>query len=240
MVEVASVQIPLTHEDDMTFQNVQGKTVRGPENQPKGFVVDLFKPRNHTKEEYFQHLYMVLGRARKLDWLLLRNFPHTPDGELNWSIFEKGPPAYLCEFMAALEGRARATLPRMLQSQRALGLPAWEDLKSCPPDPDHPERFLYVPEDWGFQRRGGSASGVVPSQNQGSQNPPGPLPPAHAPCKRRRRCKPSAVASNVEPPTALAPPALTESPRTEGTTRGVSGGGEGMGGRGISQQSVTA
>ena len=74
-------QIPLTHEDDMTFQNAQGKTIRGPEQESKGFVIDLFKPRTMGAEDYFQHVYMILGRARKLDWLLLRNFPHTTEGD---------------------------------------------------------------------------------------------------------------------------------------------------------------
>ena len=41
-IEVTRYQVPITHEDDMTFQNAQGKTVRGPEQQPKGFVVDLY------------------------------------------------------------------------------------------------------------------------------------------------------------------------------------------------------
>ena len=105
----------------MTFQNAQGKTIRGPKEvdeqgqiieQPKGFLIDLFKPRNMMKDEYFQHLYMILGRARKLDWTLLRNFPTLPDGEPDWEIFEQGPPAYLCEFMDCLEKRAQSTLPR--------------------------------------------------------------------------------------------------------------------------------
>ena len=214
-IEVTSSQEPLTHEDDMTFQNVQGKTIRGPEKQPKGFVVDMYKPQNMGPEEYFQHIYMVMGRARKLEWLLLRNFPSTPDGELDWTVFEKGLPAYLCEFMEALEGRARATWPRLLQCQRALGLPAWEDLKPCLPDPDHEERFLYVPEDWGFQRRGCSVPGAVPLQSQGSQNPPRPPPPPHAPRKRRRRSNTTSVAPIVEQTTAPAPPVSAEPPRTE-------------------------
>ena len=42
-IRVTRCQVPLTHEDDMTFQNAQGKTIRGPEGQPKGFVVDLHR-----------------------------------------------------------------------------------------------------------------------------------------------------------------------------------------------------
>ena len=130
-VEVVRCQIPLTHEDDMTFQNAQGKTIRGPEKQPKGFCIDLYKPRQHGPAEYFQHVYMGLGRQRKLAWMLIRNFPRTPDGDPDWAIFEGGPPAYLCEVMAVLERRAQATLPRLLQAQRSLGLPRWEDVPVC-------------------------------------------------------------------------------------------------------------
>ena len=48
-LDVMRCQIPLTHEDDMTFQNAQGKTIRGPKEtddqgeiieQPKGFVFE--------------------------------------------------------------------------------------------------------------------------------------------------------------------------------------------------------
>ena len=35
-IKVTRCQVPLTHEDDMTYNNAQGKTIRGPEGQPKG------------------------------------------------------------------------------------------------------------------------------------------------------------------------------------------------------------
>ena len=149
-----SCQIPLTHEDDMTFQNVQGKTVRGPEGQPKGLVLDMFKPGYMCKEEYFQHLYMGLGRARKLCWMLLRNFPTSEDGQLDWSIFEEGPPQYLVEFTEALETRARKTYPKLLKAQRELGFPAFENIPQCLLDSDNKGRFMYNPLDWGFACRG--------------------------------------------------------------------------------------
>ena len=94
-----------------------------------------------SKEDYFQHLYMGWGRARKLEQLLLRNFPTASQSDLDWSIFEHGAPAYLGEFMQALEGRARVTLPRMLQRQRSLGLPAWEHINPCATDPNRSDRF---------------------------------------------------------------------------------------------------
>ena len=84
---------------------------RGPEKEPKGLVVDLYR-HNLGNDEYFHNMYMILGRAQKLEWLLLRNFPHTADGEPNWSVFERGPSAYLREIMEALDKRAKETWPR--------------------------------------------------------------------------------------------------------------------------------
>ena len=123
-VEVTRHQLPFTDEDVGTYQNWQGKTSRGPEKEPKGLVIDLYK-HNLGKDEVFHHVYMILGRAQKLEWVLLRNFPHTADGEPDWSVFESGPPAYLCEFMEALEKRAKGTWPRLLRAQRNMGLPAF-------------------------------------------------------------------------------------------------------------------
>ena len=166
-VEVWRCQLPLTHEDDMTFQNAQGKTIRGAEEhdangkavrEPKGFVVDLYKPPSMMVDEYYQHVYMILGRARKLDWLILRNFPRSADGEPDWSIFEQGPPQYLCEFIQALQSRARATFPRLLHAQRQLGLPEWEQIKPCPPDPNAEGRYLYIPTDRGFRTRNANSA----------------------------------------------------------------------------------
>ena len=157
--------MPLTHEDDRTYQGSQGPTIRGPQGEPKGFVVDLYKYPAMPKEEYFQHLYMILGRARKLEWMLLRNFPRTPAGDPDWSIFEGGPPAYLCEFLDVLKQRAKATKPRLLRSQQASGLPAWRASNQCSPDPNNPGQYLYIPEDWGFRRRSGD-EGMPPPREE--------------------------------------------------------------------------
>ena len=171
ILEVTSCQIPLTHEDVMTLQNAQGKTIRGPEKQPKGFVLDLYKPQNMSKDEYFQHVYMGLGRAQKLEWLLLRNFPTTKEGDLDWALFEEDPPAYLLEFMQVLEQRARSTIPRMLRCQRELGLPAFENIRPCLQDPESEGRFLYNPKDWEVS---GCRVGTAPQDG------------AHPPEKKRR------------------------------------------------------
>ena len=49
-----------------TYQNQQGKTVRGPEGEPVGHVMDLRNISYMRADKYKQHLYMILGRARSL------------------------------------------------------------------------------------------------------------------------------------------------------------------------------
>ena len=114
-IDVSRTGVPLAPEHQVTFQNIQGQTVRGPEGQPKGLVVDLFRPHSMRGEErdaeYFQHVYMALGRARKLDWLLLQNFPRAEDGSFDWTVFENGPPDFLIEFTQRLRKLAAETMP---------------------------------------------------------------------------------------------------------------------------------
>ena len=154
-IDVSRTQVPLAPEFPVTFQGIQGTTVRGPENQPKGLTLDLYRPQTMQGEErepeYFQHLYMGLGRAQKLEWMLLWNFPRDEQGDLDWSIFEKGPPDFLVEFLEALEQRARRTWPKLERAQRELGMPAWTDVPKCAPDPAKTGRFLYNPVAWGKQ-----------------------------------------------------------------------------------------
>ena len=154
-VDVTRTQLPLAPERPVTLQCIQGTTVRGPEGHPKGLVLDLLRPQTvrgeERESEYFQHLYMALGRAQKLEWMLLQNFPHDDQGELDWSIFEKGPPDFLVEFLEALESRAKRTLPKLERAQRQLGMPAWGHVPSCRPDPANNDRFLYDSVAWGRQ-----------------------------------------------------------------------------------------
>ena len=86
---------------------------------------------------------MGLGRAQRLDRILLRNFPRVDDGDLDWSILERGPPDFLIEFFHTLEKLAKRTLPRLLKAQRDLGMPSWDDCPRCKPDPAKPGRYLY-------------------------------------------------------------------------------------------------
>ena len=141
--ELTRYQVPLTHENVKTFQNIQGSTVKHSDGSPEGLVVDLERPRNMGESEYFQHIYMVLGRARSLEHILLRNFPQDEDGMKNWSIFESGPPDYLVEFMKNLKKRAKKTWPMLIHAQQKSGMPKFEDLPVCDPDPESEGRFIY-------------------------------------------------------------------------------------------------
>ena len=103
LLECSRTQIPLAPQLIVTFQNIQGQTIRGPDKEPKGLVLDLFPPwnMNFTKEkdgaaedgraEFDQHVYMGLGRAETLDRILIRNSPRDEAGDLDWSFFEEGP-----------------------------------------------------------------------------------------------------------------------------------------------------
>ena len=141
-LDVTRTQLPIGPELVCTFQNVQGTTIRGPEKQPKGLILDVYRPWNMRGDggaaEDFQHLYMGLGRAHRLDRILIRNFPRADDGDLDWSIFQSGPPDYLTEFFHALEKLARKTMPRLLKAQCELGMPAWEDCPACQLDTSMP------------------------------------------------------------------------------------------------------
>ena len=195
-IDVVRTQVPLAPEFPVTFQGIQGTTVRGPEKQPKGLILDLFRPQTmrgpDREPEYFQHLYMGLGRAQKLEWMLLRNFPRDEHGEPDWSIFEGGPPDFLVEFLEALERRAKQTMPKLERAQRELGMPAWGDVPQCAADPANKDRFLYDPVAWGKQAAKSYAE--TPSKRLHSKSPPsspvslqqGELPTASTPKKRRK------------------------------------------------------
>ena len=59
-------------------------------------TIDCAKPEYFTSDEYYQHVYMILGRATCLEWSLFRNLPVLPDGsDIDFSIFEHGPPQYV-------------------------------------------------------------------------------------------------------------------------------------------------
>ena len=174
LVDVSRTQVPLAPEFPVTFQGIQGTTVRGPEHQAKGLTLDLYRPQTMQGEEYFQHLYMGLGRAQKLEWLLLRNFPQDDAGELDWSIFEKGPPDCHVEFLEALETRAKLTWPRLERAQRELGMPAWADVPACAPDPSRKGRFLYDPTKWERQAMESHAKSLS-KRFRGKMTPPRPV-----------------------------------------------------------------
>ena len=58
-------QIPAAPETVGTYQNFQGKTVQGISGEPCGHTIDMMKPDYMSMDEYKQHVYMILGRAKK-------------------------------------------------------------------------------------------------------------------------------------------------------------------------------
>ena len=92
IIKMIRHQIPLAPERIGTYQNQQGKTVRGPEDEPLGHTISLRKPSYLHDDEYKQHLYMILGRAKALKWTLFHNFPSDAQGLPEWKWFESGPP----------------------------------------------------------------------------------------------------------------------------------------------------
>jgi hypothetical protein len=148
-VQVRRYQLPLAPERVGTYQGQQGKTIRGPDKEPLGHTVDLRRPSYMDPSEYFQHLYMILGRARSLDWCLLRNFPETPEGQPDWSVFETGPPDFLVHFFEILEQKARDTKPRIETVRVALKhFPPWAARPALLPHTEEPGRYIYNKEDW--------------------------------------------------------------------------------------------
>ena len=93
-LDVTRVQYPLAPWMAGTYNNQQGKTVRN-----MGHTVDFSKPDDFTKDEYTQHVYMILGRATCLEWSLFRNLPMLEDGsDIDFTVFEHGPPGYIASF----------------------------------------------------------------------------------------------------------------------------------------------
>ena len=59
-IQMTRCQIPAAPERVGTYQNFQGKTVRGPQGEPLGHTIDLRKPDYMHDDEYKQHLYICL------------------------------------------------------------------------------------------------------------------------------------------------------------------------------------
>ena len=74
--------------------------------------------------------------------------------------------------MNALERQAQQTRPRLLQAQRAMGFPAFDKIKRCPPDPANPGKYLYVESDWRLSSP--THIGVPGSRGRGLPSPAAP------------------------------------------------------------------
>ena len=97
-LEITRIQFPLAPLSAGTFNNSQGKTVRN-----QGHTIDCVRPSYFSRDVYIQHLYMILGRAQALEYSLFRNFPVTDNDDIDWSLFECGPPHYIADFLDRLE-----------------------------------------------------------------------------------------------------------------------------------------
>ena len=107
-LDVTRIQFPLAPSAAGTFNNSQGKTVRG-----QGHTIDCTRPSYFGRDVYIQHLYMILGRAQSLQYSLFRNFPTLENGDVDWSFFENGPPQYIADFLDRLEaGKSMKMLTR--------------------------------------------------------------------------------------------------------------------------------
>ncbi len=102
-LDVTRVQFSLAPSKAGTYNNQQGKTVRTPRGEPLGHCIDFSKPEYFTEDEYTQHVYMILGRAQRLSWSLFRNLPQAEDGDVDFAVFENGPPDYISSFLRTLE-----------------------------------------------------------------------------------------------------------------------------------------
>ena len=153
VIQVSMVrhQIPLAPERIGTYQNQQGKTVRGPESEPLGHTISLRRPSYLHEGEYKQHLYMILGRARAFKWSLFHDFPMDEQGLPKWSWFETGPPKYILAFFNALQPLAELTLHNVeLARQELRVFPLWR----CRPALEHmnsestDKMYVYNKEAW--------------------------------------------------------------------------------------------
>ena len=151
-VKLTRCQIPLAPELVGTYNNQQGKTCRDPSKKPLGHSIDLRPPAWMTEDEKKTHFYMILGRATKLSYTLLYNFPTYEDGSLDWSLFESGPPPYLIKFLDVLEQKAKNTIPVIEAARVSLScFPRWHDIPRCQPG-------SYDREAWASACAGGGSS----------------------------------------------------------------------------------
>ena len=113
IMPLRATQLPLAPAGVGTFQNVQGKTARDElgAGAPIGHTIDLELPCHD--DESWSHYFMILGRATSLSTTLLHNFPVDANGNYDWSLFEAGPPPYMCQVFQELERRYRLTRQRI-------------------------------------------------------------------------------------------------------------------------------
>ena len=142
-LDVTRIQFPLAPLAAGTFNNSQGKTVRD-----QGHTIDCTRPSYFSRDVYIQHLYMILGRAQALQYSLFRNFPTTENGDVDWSLFENGPPQYIADFLHRLEEVASVSSEAIEAARRFL--PPFPMATSLPrPDAKNADgMFVYARGAW--------------------------------------------------------------------------------------------
>ena len=68
MLDVTRIQYPLAPLAAGTYNNDQGKTIKGVD----GHTIDFSKPDYFSADDYTQHLYMILGRILPSFWFVWR------------------------------------------------------------------------------------------------------------------------------------------------------------------------
>ena len=96
MLDAVRIQVPLATLAAGTYNNAQGKTIKG-----VGRAIVFSKPDYSSADDYTQRLYMILGRAQALECSLFCNLPEMPEGDIDFSIFQTNPPACIAEFEEA-------------------------------------------------------------------------------------------------------------------------------------------
>ena len=109
-------QMPLAHASKLTSTGVQGATF-------DWAIVNVAAPEDMRKEstraDWWQHVYVMLSRVRRLNRLLVLNVPMDFR-----ELLESGPPEYVLEEMARLEVLEVATRERAAAARRWLDWPS--------------------------------------------------------------------------------------------------------------------
>ena len=144
-VAMTSSQLPLAPAGVGTFNNCQGKTARDEIGVPMGHTVDL--KLTQRGEDDWAHYYMILGRATSLSTTLLLNFPRKDNNDLDWSIFEGGPPQYMLHVFENLKQRyAKTQQTAEMHRKTMTAFPPYDRIPVLHRSADN--SWVYTPSEW--------------------------------------------------------------------------------------------